>query len=323
MKQVKILKRPAQSPPPSNPADRVTTELATLLESCLSRERARLEEIYQARHEALLTAVSTVLNQSLQRLVSTAVHRETDVLMTAFNKLGSTDVPSPTPPDPEATRAAFAAAFERMALPRFEDAVATLLRDVAATVDGEVDAHFVQPASAVVANLGNATDAVRAAKTQVSTLSVHPDDPDAQLSAALDAGDAATALKLALAASAASRTRAVAAVLDLPVAPEDVLASGMPRVDELARIAGLLAADLGDRTAARLKWLMDIVAVMEDAEPGGVDGGDGVELMRRALEDAIEKLTDFHKGDAGSPGEKKDAKLLVRVFKAHLPAKTV
>lgn len=324
MKQVKILKRPPQNAiPPTNPADRAAAEITLMLDACLNRERSRLEAIYRARHDALLRVVSDVLNQSLERLVAVAAKRESENLMDAYVKLSANNPESPVLPPIEndrikSAREAFASAFEKKALPRFEESMAELLKEVASVVESKVDENFTKLASGVANALEGATDSLRLARSDVADMTVDPDGPDvAVVQAALDNGDVAGALRLSIGKSVAVQAKAVSGVLDLDVGPEEAFREWIPPTHVLIKFAALLTTDLSDRTEARLRWLYEVVTLMDDVDT--VDAGQSEALkLRTLIEGTIERLTDFQANGSPSPTEAKHAKLLNRVLKAHL-----
>lgn len=318
MKQVKILKRPSSTPPPQTPLDRATGQLSQLLESALQRERTRLETIYRTRQDALLRAVSTVLNDTLERVVTTAARRETEALTNAFTNL-SADAPAPAP-DPAATRDAFAHAFEQTLLPGFEAALAEMLKQLAARVETSVEVGLLTPASGVVHAVQTAADDLRSVRDHVSSLSVNNDASDAAaVQRALDEGNVKEALLLAVGKSVYVRAKAVSGVLDLSVGPEEAFGGVVPDIVDLVKFAAVLSMDLHDRTEARLTWLYEIVALMDDVGENGPHGEE-IDACRRRLEGIVERLLEFQKVGKAGPAEMKHTKLLVKVLKAHLNA---
>lgn len=324
MKQVKILKRPTPTAlPTTNPADKVAAELTALMEACLSRERARLESAYRARHEALLRVVSDVLNQSLERLVASAAKRETDNLMGAYIKLSTSNPEAPVLPPIDtdrvkATREAFAAAFEKVALPRFEERIGDLLKDVGAVIDKQVEEKLIEPSSGVLHVLEGAADSLRSVKSDVAEMMVDSDASDmALVQSALDSGDVAAAFRLSIGKSVAVQAKAVSGVLDSNVGPEDAFRDWAPPTRSLIKITALLTMDLSDRTEARLGWLYEVVTMMDDDETADFDEEETTKL-HMLINGSIDRLTDFQKNGSPSPTEAKHAKLLIRVLKAHL-----
>lgn len=322
MKQVKILKRPTTSPPPSKPTDRVSAEITAMLEGALSRERQRLESAYRARQDALLRAVSTVLNDSLETVVAAAVDREMKSLISNLQKPTSlTAPPTPAPDAAVIARDSFATAFERTALPAFEADVSNMLRALAANVELLVEERLLAPAAGVVHALEGAADSIRAVKTDIADMSADSDAADAALvQAALDEGNVRDAFMLCVGKSVAIRAKAVSGVLDLAVNPEDAFGSDVPPMPDLVKFAAVLSMELGDRTEARLTWLYEVVTMMDDAEEYDQASPEVIQSSRRRLEGTIERLREFQKNGAPGPTEAKHTKLLIRVLKAHLNA---
>lgn len=337
MKQVKILKRPSPPPPPATPTERVTAEVTQLLDAALSRERARLESTYRARQDALLRAISTVLNETLERLISTAAKRESDALVASFAKLVASEAHPAfetnhpdKPPQPSAealatTRQAFVHAFEKTALPAFEKAVSGMLSNLAAVVDAQVEETLVTPASGVIAALEGAADSMRAAKVDAADLIVDSEMASeaadvAAVQAALEAGDVRQALLLSVGKSVNVQTKAVNGVLDVSVGPEKAFEQGVPSKSLLAGFASLLSMDLVDRTEARLSWLYELVTLMDDAEDEAVQDDEEEERTRGRLQGTIEKLAEFQKNGDLPSSDAKHVKLLIRVLKTHLNA---
>lgn len=303
----------------------MSTEITTLLESALQRERSRLEATYRARQDALLRAVSTVLNESLERAVQTAARRETDALIQAFSKLSH----APQQPDLEitsemtaATRESFAAAFETAVLPAFEGALAEMMRGLAGVVESEVDDKLIKPANGVIGSLETAADSIRSVKSDVADLSADSDIADAAaVQKALDDGNIREALQLCVGKSVAVQAKAVSGVLDAAVGPEEAFGGIVPPMADLVKLAAVLSMDLGDRTDARLTWLYEVVTLMDDAEEEhDAAEREGVESSKRRLEGTIQRLSEFQKNGAPGPAEAKHTKLLIRVLQAHLNA---
>lgn len=314
MKQVKILKRP--SPPPT-PTTRISTEVTSLLTTALTRERVRLETTFRTRQEALLRAISTVLNDTLASAVQTAASRETDMLLASFAKLAAVAPSPPGAPDDGETRAAFAAAFERAALPSFEGALRGMLAAISDTVEMTVSSRVARPAEDVALALEGAADGLREAGSAARALA-RPTGEEADLAAVQDAlgkGDAGRALQLCVGKSVRVRSVAVSGVLDSGVKPEAAFSEGVPRKGRLVRFVALLAMELGDRTEARLGWLYEVVMLMDEAEDGPEGEGD---VLRGLLEGSIERLGEFQKGGGLPAKESKHVKLLIRVLTAHL-----
>lgn len=298
--------------------------MTTLLEGCLSRERARLESMYRARQDALLRAISDVLNKSLERLVAVAAKRATDNLMDAFVKLSANNPETCTLPpvdneSAKAAREAFASAFEKVALPRFEESMGELLKEVASVVEKQVDERLIKPASDVVTSLGSASDALRSVKADVAEVAVDEDESDlALVQAALDEGDVASAFSLCVGKSVAVQAKAVSGLLDLDVGPEEAFREVVPVPLDLMKFAALLSMDLSDRTEARLRWLYEVVSMMDDdAEEAEMIQEDDAKF-RDLTEGTISRLREFQNNGSPSPSEAKHIKLLNRVLKAHL-----
>lgn len=334
MKQVKILKRPSAPPPPATPADRVTAEITQLLDVALSNERSRLEATYRARQEALLHAMSNVLNENLERVVSTAAKRESDALVSSFAKLIASqahpafsppqehNLPQPSAESIAKTRKAFVSAFDKSVLPAFEKAVATMLGNLADVVDAQVEDGLVTPAEGVVVALEGAADTMRAAKAAVADLVVDSEAANeaadlAAVQEALNASDVRQALMLSVGKSVAVKAKAVSGVLDLNVGPEKAFEGEVPARGLLVGFAALLSMDLADRTEARLSWLYELVTLMDDAEEGEQEEG---ELTRNRLEGTVEKLSEFQKNGNLGVSDAKHVKLLIRVLQTHLKA---
>eukprot|EP00177_Eucheuma_denticulatum_P003495 GFKZ01006322.1.p1 GENE.GFKZ01006322.1~~GFKZ01006322.1.p1 ORF type:complete len:334 (-),score=79.68 GFKZ01006322.1:1712-2713(-) len=332
MKQVKILKRPSAPPLPATPADRVTAEITQLLDVALSHERSRLEATYRARQDALLHAMSNVLNDNLERVVSTAAKRESDALVSSFAKLiasqahpafsSSHEHPQPSPESITKTRKAFVSAFEKSVLPAFEKAVSTMLGNLAAVVDAQVDEGLVSPAEGVVVAMEGAADSMRAAKSAVADMVVDSEAATeaadlAAVQEALNASDVRQALMLSVGKSVAVKAKAVSGVLDLNVGPEKAFEGEVPARGLLVGFAALLSMDLADRTEARLSWLYELVTLMDDAEEGEQEEG---ELTRKRLEGTVEKLIEFQKNGNLGVSDAKHVKLLIRVLQTHLKA---
>lgn len=330
MKPVKILKRPTpNAPPPSNPAEKVTVEITAMLEACLNKERARLEAMYRARNDALLRVISDVLNRSLERLVQIAAKRETDSLMDAYLKLSantSPEAPVLPPIDSDtakSTRDAFASAFEKVVLPQFEQSIAAMLKDMATVVDKQLDDRLVKPSTGVVNALEGAADSLRSARNQVASLTIDSDAADlAAVQSALDSGDVSSALRHSITKSTPVLAKAINGVLDLDVGPEDAFNDWLPPAKSLIRLAAFFTLDLDDRTEARLRWLYEVVSLMDDVE--AVDSTrDDVAKLRSVIEETIERLTEFQMNGSPSPSEAKHAKMLNRVLKAHLKSTSI
>lgn len=327
MKLVKILKRPTQNAaPPTNPVDRVASEMNTIVGACLNRERTRLENMYRARQDALLRAISDVLNNSLERLIAVAAKRETDNLMDAFVKLSANNPEASTLPpvdhdSAKAAREAFATAFSKVALPRFEESMADLLKEVANVVEKQVDERLVQPTTTVMSALAEAADSLRSVKSHVADMSIDPDATDlALVQAALDAGDATSVVKMCFGKSVVVQAKAVSGVLDLETGPEGAFRDIVPLTLDLMKFAAILSMDLSDRTAVRLRWLFEVITKMEDAdEPDHRDMSNSDKAKFRDLAGGtISRLTDFQNEGSPTPSTAKDAKFLNRVLKAHL-----
>lgn len=324
MKQVKILKRPSPTPAPPKPEDRFSAEITKLLESAMTRERARLETTFRARQDALLRAISAVLNDTLHRVVSVAANRETDALVTSFAKLAQSHQPDVTAsaPDPTAiaeTRAAFAAAFERSALPAFEKSIADMLARLAGFVEESVERRVVAPAGGIVGALEGAADSMRAAKAAAADMAAGSEAADmAAVQMALDAGDAGRALMLCEGKSVRVRSKAVSGVLDSGVTPDQAFHGLVPPKVKLVRFVALLAMDLGDRTEARLSWLYEVVMLMDEADEYDPNDAEVIDASRRLLVGTIQKLSDFQANGNLPPQEAKHVKLLIRVLTAHL-----
>lgn len=302
-----------------------------MLESAMTRERSRLEATFRTRQDALLRAISTVLNDNLERVVTTAAKRETEALVGSFAKLvaakshpqdannGAASRPEPDASAVAETRTAFAAAFEKAALPAFEKAVADMLAALAASVEASIEERLVGPAGGVVTALEGAADSMRAAKGAVADISVDSEAADiAAVQTALDENDVHRALTLCIGKSVRVRSKAVSGVLDSTVGPEQAFVDDVPPKVVLVRFAALLAMDLADRTEARLSWLYEIVTLMDDAAECDPGDTDLLDLSKRLLTGTIEKLSDFQTNGTLAPAEAKHVKLLIRVLKAHL-----
>lgn len=331
MKPMKILKRPTpNAPPPSNPTEKVTVEITAMLEACLNKERARLEAMYRARNDALLRVISDVLNRSLERLVQIAAKRETDSLMDAYLKLSantaSPEAPVLPPIDSDtvkSTRDAFSSVFEKVVLPQFEQSIAAMLKEMAGAVDKQLDDRLVKPSTGVVNALEGAADCLRSARNDVAALTVDSNAADlANVQSALDAGDVSSALRHSISKSTPVLAKAINGVLDLDVGPEDAFNEWLPPAKSLVRLAAFFTLDLGDRTEARLRWLYEVVSLMDDVE--AVDSTqDDVAKLRSVMEETIERLTEFQVNGSPSPSEAKHAKMLNRVLKAHLKSTSI
>lgn len=336
MKQVKILKRPTAPAVPTGPltpSARVSAEVSTLLEASLTRERNRLESLYRARQDALLRAISSVLNDTLERAVSTAAKRETDALVSSFAKLvagqtaaslesGASNMKQLDEEAVAAMKKSFADAFEKSVLPEFEKSVATMLAGISGAVDLQVEEKLVLPSGGVVTALEGAADAMRDAKGAAANMDLKFDDEAADIAvvqAALDEGDVRTALLSCIGKSVAVQAKAISGVLDTNVGPEKAFEGGVPMRANLVTLAALLSMDLGDRTEARLSWLYEIVTLMDDSEEYPPDP-DTIDAARRRLVGTIQKLSDFQQNGNLASSDAKHVKLLIRVLKAHLNA---
>lgn len=336
MKQVKILKRPTAPPAPPGPVTpsaRVSATISSLLEASLARERNRLETLYRARQDALLRAISAVLNDTLERAVSTAAKRETDALVSSFAKLvaGQTaagfesrgrNIKQMDEESIAAMRTSFASAFEKSVLPEFEKAVASMLAGISGAVDSQVEEKLVVPSSCVVTALEVAADAMREAKGVASTVDFKVDDDAADLAAvqaALDKGDVKAALMCCEGTSVKVQAKAVSGVLDTDVSPEKAFEGTVPQRASLVGLGALLSMDLADRTEARLSWLYEIVTLMDDSEEYP-DDPTVIDASRRRLVATIQKLSDFQQNGNLMSSDAKHVKLLIRVLKAHLKA---
>ncbi|CAN8075396.1 unnamed protein product [Agarophyton chilense] len=316
MKNVKILKRPT-STPPQTPSVRVERELTQLLESALQRERARLEASYRQRQDMLLRAVSDVLNNTLERVVTAAARREIETLMQAFLSLQES-APKPVVSEEEVALAKqhFISAFERTALPQFERSIATMLTSLSKNVEQVLDDKLLSPCASVVTSLEGTADKIRSAKSVVADMSLDEESADlAAVQAALDAGKIKEALTLCTGKSIKVKAKAVSGVLDSSVRAEDAMAGAVPPMVDLINFAAVLSMDLTDRTEARLAWLYEIISLMDDTESGNEAD---MESIRRKLVGTIERLSEFQKNGTPAPAEAKHAKLLIRVLKAHL-----
>lgn len=328
MKPVKILKRPTantNSPTPTNPADRVSAEIKSLLEAFLNRERSRLESIYRARHDALLRTVSDVLNNSLERVVASAAKREMDSMMTAFVNLASSNPENSMFPvvDEQFSheiREAFISTFEKSLLPQFEQSIARLLKSVAETVESQIDERLVVPSTEVATSIERASDSLRSARAEISD--IRATDPDgsalARVQTAIDEGDIVQALRLSMNQSAEVQGKAVNSVLNSDARPEDTFRDSVFSVPELIKFASLLMNELSDRTELRLQWLYEIITSMGDE--GSLADREEVEIdeFRFLLKDMISRLHEFQTSGSPSPQETKDARLLTRVLQTHL-----
>lgn len=331
MKQVKILKRPSASPPPKNPIDRVSSEITALLDSALSRERSRLEATYRARQDALLRAISSVLNDTLERVILTSAKRETDALVASFAKLVAnhalpefdTDLPAPKP-SPQMiaeTRAAFISSFEKGVIPSFEAAVRSMLKGFAGVVDKQLEECLVGKVGGVASVVEGVADKMREVKNEVKEIAVSERLKNEQkdieaVEKALEVGDVKHALMLCLGKSDAVQAKAINGALDRGETPDKAFDGDVPERALLVCFAALLSNDLGDRTEVRLSWLYELVTLMDDVEEGGEEDG----VTRGRLESTIEKLVDFHKNGNLASSDAKHVKLLIRVFKTHLNA---
>lgn len=265
--------------------------------------------------------MSDALNGSLERLVTVAAKRETDNLMDAFSKLSATNPDFSTAAHPvdaqsaKAAREAFALAFEKVALPKFEDSMSGLLKDVAASVEQQVEERLLTPSASVVSALEGAADSLRTAKTKLADMTLDPDAASlSALQAALDAADVSAALKICADASPAVQTKAVDGVLASDAVPDEVFGDEVPGTDELVKLMAAFSMQLTDRPDARLHWLMGLASLIEDVdEAGSADANDAVYTM---LQSVLDRLKEFLSTQSPNPPDAKNVKFLIRVVKS-------
>jgi hypothetical protein len=215
-KPVTLLKRGSPLPPsapatatvcaPAPPvlADRVADAVRTAVDGALKRERARLDVAYRAREEALLLAVTDVLQSSLRDVVSNAAAREADALATAVRNIAAKsaiakkmDKPAGGKQTSEkkkkaiaeehavACRKAFKTAFEKELLGSIEKSMRAMMTAVSKVVDTEFDASLAAPVALSATRIRTAADSVREDASELSLIAASSDEIFAAKSAIL------------------------------------------------------------------------------------------------------------------------------------------
>lgn len=326
---MKILKRPSAAVlRSSDPTEYVSTAVGTMIDECLSRERTRLEALYRARHDALLRAVSDVLNHSLERIVVTAAKRELHHLMEAFvsltlNSPEMATFPTSNEDISKSTKEAFSSTFEKLLLPQFQKSIANMLKSVSETVESQIDVRIVEPSAKVASSLESASGSLRSAQADIREMRATSSDSGAlaQVQAALDEGNIVRALCLSVGKSVEVQTKALAGLLNSDVRPEDAfLDINLPVID-LVNLAALVTNDLFDHTELRIQWLYEIVMSMDNVEEtAAFFENQDVGKIRGLFTDVIERLSSFQTSGSPFPQETKHAKVLKHVLRTHLNA---